>query len=170
MKILALIEKDFEDLEHSYPVIRLREAGYEVVVAGPEAGVTYHGKHGVPDTSDIAFSDVDPKAYAGILIPGGWAPDKLRRYEKVLEIVRSMESDKKLIATICHAGWVVISAGVTEGKTVTSTVGIRDDMVNAGATWKDQAVVIDGHWVSSRSPGDLGPYMRAILSFLEDHK
>ncbi len=170
MKILALIEKDFEDLEHSYPVIRLEEAGYEVVVAGPEAGATYYGKYGVPGKSDITFSEVDPADYAGLLIPGGWAPDKLRRYDEVLEIVRAMERDKKLIATICHAGWVVISAGVTEGKTVTSTVGIRDDLVNAGATWKDQAVVVDGHWVSSRSPRDLGPYMRAILSFLEDHK
>ncbi|MBQ9058436.1 MAG: type 1 glutamine amidotransferase [Atopobiaceae bacterium] len=165
-RILSLVSEDFEDLELWYPYHRLVEEGCTVDLAGEKAGETYHGKYGVPCTSDISFFDVDPADYDALLVPGGWAPDKLRRFPEVLEIVRAMDRDHKPIGQICHAGWVLISAGILEGKTVTSTPGIKDDMTNAGATWVDEASVVDGHIVSARRPPDLGAYMRDFISVL----
>lgn len=165
-KIIALIGEDFEDLELSYPVLRLREAGCEVTLVGEEANHVYHGKYGVPWTSDAAFGDINPDDYDGILVPGGWAPDKLRRFPIVLDMVRSMDAAKKPIGEICHAGWVLISAGILKGKTVTSTPGIRDDMTNAGAVWVDEPSVVDGHIISARRPPDLPEYMKDYLRVL----
>ena len=165
-RILSLISEDFEDLELWYPVHRLREEGIEVVIAGEKAGVAYHGKYGVPCESEASFCDVDPADFDGLLVPGGWAPDKLRRYPEVLAIVRAMDAAEKPIGQICHAGWVLISAGILGGRTVTSTPGIKDDMTNAGATWVDEASVVDGHIVSARRPPDLGPYMKDFLRVL----
>ncbi len=165
-RILALIGEDFEDLELSYPVLRLREAGCRVDLVGEEAHHVYHGKYGVPFESDLSFDEVDAADYDGILVPGGWAPDKLRRFPKVLSLVRDMDAAGKPIGEICHAGWVLISAGILKGRTVTSTPGIRDDMTNAGATWVDQASVVDGHIVSARRPPDLPEYMKDYLKVL----
>lgn len=161
-KIIALVDHDFEDLELWYPVMRLQEEGATVHLVGDEKGKKYIGKYGVPATSDFAFSDVSSTDYDGILVPGGWAPDKLRRYPEVLTFVKEMDKVKKPIGQICHAGWVLISAKILEGRTVTSTPGIRDDMENAGATWLDEAVVVDGHIISSRRPPDLPPYAKAF--------
>ncbi|MFC7371120.1 type 1 glutamine amidotransferase domain-containing protein [Fictibacillus iocasae] len=165
-KVLSLVHHDCEDLELWYPVLRLREEGAVVDLVGEKAGETYIGKYGVPAESDYAFGDVKAEDYDAILVPGGWAPDKLRRFPEVLEMVRHMEAEKKPIGQICHAGWVLISAKVLEGKKVTSTPGIRDDMENAGAEWLDEAVVVDGHLVSSRRPPDLPDYMRAFVDVL----
>ena len=165
-KILALIGEDFEDLELSYPVLRLREEGCQVDLVGEEAGHVYHGKYGVPFASDLSFDQVEAKDYDGILVPGGWAPDKLRRFPKVLKLVREMNEAGKPIGEICHAGWVLISAGILKGRTVTSTPGIRDDMTNAGATWVDEASVIDGNIISARRPPDLPAYMKDYISVL----
>ncbi|MEE1228701.1 MAG: type 1 glutamine amidotransferase domain-containing protein [Lachnospiraceae bacterium] len=165
-KILSLISEDFEDLELTYPVLRLREEGCQVVVAGEKAEHTYHGKYGVPFDSDISFYDVDPDDYDGLLVPGGWAPDKLRRYPEVLEIVRRINAAGKPIGEICHAGWVLISADILKGKTVTSTPGIKDDMRNAGATWVDQPSVVDGNIISARRPPDLPAYMKDYIKVL----
>ena len=165
-KILALIGEDFEDLELSYPVLRLREAGCQVDLVGEEAGHTYHGKYGVPFASDYSFDQVEAADYDGLLVPGGWAPDKLRRFPKVLQIVREMNEAGKPIGEICHAGWVLISADILRGKTVTSTPGIKDDMTNAGATWVDQASVVDGNIISARRPPDLPEYMQDYLTVL----
>jgi protease I len=165
-KILALIGEDFEDLELSYPVLRLREEGCLVDLVGEEAGHVYHGKYGVPFASDLSFDQVEAKDYDGILVPGGWAPDKLRRFPKVLQLVREMNDAGKPIGEICHAGWVLISAGILKGRTVTSTPGIRDDMTNAGATWVDEASVIDGNIISARRPPDLPAYMKDYISVL----
>lgn len=167
-KVIALVDHDFEDLEHWYPVYRLQEEGAEVKLAGPESGKTYYGKHGVPATTDAAFPDIDSNNYDAILVPGGWAPDKLRRYSEVLTLVQEMNEAKKPIGQICHAGWVLISAGILEGKKVTSTPGIKDDMTNAGATWIDEPVVIDGHLVSSRRPPDLPNYAKTFADVLAD--
>lgn len=165
-KVLQLIDHDFEDLELWYPVLRLREAGAEVVLAGEAAKVTYHGKYGVPAVSDVAFGAVDPADYTALLVPGGWAPDKLRRYPEVLRLVQAFDAAAKPIGQICHAGWVLISAKILTGRKVTSTPGIRDDMENAGAIWLDEPVVVDGHLVSSRRPPDLPDYMAAFLAVM----
>ncbi|RLL44835.1 type 1 glutamine amidotransferase [Oceanobacillus piezotolerans] len=167
-KVIALVENDFEDLELWYPVLRLQEEGAIVHLVGKEAKKEYIGKYGVPATSDYAFSDVNAEDYDAILVPGGWAPDKLRRYPEVLEMVRSMNDQQKPIGQICHAGWVLISARILEGKNVTSTPGIKDDMTNAGANWSDEAVVVDGHLVSSRRPPDLPPYVKAFADKLAE--
>jgi protease I len=166
-KVLSFVHEDFEDLELWYPIHRLREEGAIVDLVGEDAGYTYKGKYGVPATSDYAFKDVDPNDYDALLVPGGWAPDKLRRFKEVIEIVQHMEERKKPIGQICHAGWVLISAKILNGKTVTSTPGIRDDMENAGAKWLDEAVVVDGHLISSRRPPDLPDYMREFIQVFE---
>nr|WP_036671038.1 type 1 glutamine amidotransferase domain-containing protein [Paenibacillus sp. HGF5] len=165
-KVIALVDEEFEDLELWYPVYRVREEGAEVHLAGLEKGKTYTGKYGVPAQAEYSFEELNSKDYDGILVPGGWAPDKLRRYDKVLQLVKEMNEDQKPIGQICHAGWVLISAKILDGVTVTSTPGIRDDMENAGAIWKDEAVVTDGHIISARRPPDLPPYGKAFCDAL----
>ena len=164
--VICLLDDEFEDLELWYPVYRVREEGASVLFAGPEKGRTHIGKYGVPAKADLSFDEVDSQAIDGLLVPGGWAPDKLRRYPKVLELVKEMDAARKPIGQICHAGWVLISAKILEGRKVTSTPGIRDDMENAGATWIDEAVVVDGHIISSRRPPDLPPYGKAFVEAL----
>ena len=164
-RVLALISDDFEDLEVWYPVLRLREADVEVVFAAEKPGL-YHGKYGVPCEVETSFNDVDAKDFDGLLVPGGWAPDKLRRFPKVLDLVREMNLEGKAIGEICHAGWVLASAGILKGRRVTSTPGIKDDMRNAGAEWVDEACVIDGNIVSGRRPPDLPAYAVAFLDVL----
>lgn len=163
-KIIQLVDDEFEDLELWYPVLYLRGEGVEVMLAGMEKGRTYMGKYGVPAVTEIAFDAINPSEYDGILVPGGWAPDKLRRYPKVLEMVRHMDEHKKPIGQICHAGWVLISADILNGKNVTSTPGIKDDMTNAGAIWHDEPVIVDGHLISSRRPPDIPYYMKAFAA------
>ncbi|QDU57487.1 type 1 glutamine amidotransferase domain-containing protein [Aeoliella mucimassa] len=165
-RILSFVGDIYEDLELWYPKLRMIEAGAEVVLAGPAAGVTYQGKNGYPAESDIAIADVNPSDFAGLLVPGGFMPDKLRRDARVLEIVREFDADGKLIAAICHGGWIPISAGVYRGVRVTGSPGIKDDLVNAGAVWEDEAVVIDRHFVSSRKPDDLPEFCLGMLEVL----
>lgn len=165
-RVLAFVGDIYEDLELWYPKLRLIEAGAEVVVAGPEYRQTYAGKHGYPCISDIALSDVDPDSYSALLVPGGFMPDKLRRDEWVLEIVRRFDAAKKPIAAICHGGWIPISAGVYRGVRVTGSPGIRDDLRNAGAHYEDAAVVVDGHHISSRRPDDLPDFCRAFIQVM----
>ncbi len=165
-RVLTLVHEDFEDLEFYYPYYRLQEAGAEVVIAGEQAGKKYHGKYGVPTVSDIGYGDVQEKDFDALLVPGGWAPDKLRRFPEILALVRAMDARKALIGQICHAGWVLISAGILNGRQVTSTPGIRDDMENAGARWVDEPVVVDGNLVSSRRPPDLPAYARVLVEQL----
>jgi protease I len=165
-KVLALVHQDYEDLELTYPTLRLREEGVEVKIAGEKSLFEYRGKYGYPIVSDCAYEDIDPEEFDGLIIPGGWAPDKLRRYPKVLKIVQHMDANNKPIGQICHAGWVLVSAGILKGKKVTSTTAIKDDMVNAGATWVDEAVVVDGTLISSRQPKDLPVYMKAYIEVL----
>lgn len=165
-RVLALVHTDFEDLELWYPILRLREEGAEVILAGEGKHVQYIGKYGVPAVSDIDFSEALEMNFDGILVPGGWAPDKLRRFDEVIEVVKRMDAEKKPIGQICHAGWVLISADILRGKTVTSTPGIKDDMNNAGATWVDVPSVVDGHIVSARKPADLPEYMKDFIKVM----
>ena len=157
----------YEDLELWYPKLRLIEEGAEVVVAGPEKGKNYSGKHGYPCKSDVAIEKVYDKNFDALIIPGGFAPDKLRRIKKVKQLVTGFQKSNKLIAHICHAGWIPISAGIMKGYRCTSTPGIKDDLINAGATWVDEPVVIDRMMVSSRRPDDLPEFMRGIFSVLK---
>lgn len=164
-RILCLVDHVYEDLELWYPKIRLEEAGWTVVVAGPEAGVTYSGKHGYPCVSDTAIADMQAADFDGLLLPGGFAPDKLRRDPHVLELTRAFHAAEKLIAFICHSGWIPISAGILQGRKATGTVGIKDDLVNAGAEWIDAPLVVDGHLISSRTPVDLHVFGKALVDW-----
>lgn len=165
--VVCLVDEEFEDLELWYPIYRVREEGYKVVLAGPEKGKKYIGKYGIPAVADAAFGDIDADAIEGLLVPGGWAPDKLRRYPEAIALVQAMDKQAKPIGQICHAGWVLISAKILQGRTVTSTPGIRDDMENAGATWLDEEVVVDGNLISSRRPPDLPAYAKAFVQALQ---
>lgn len=165
-KVLIFVGHDYEDLELQVPKYRLIEAGAEVVVAGLEAGAIYHGKHGYPQRSQVTVAAVDPGQFDALVIPGGWMPDKLRRDPHVLSITRAMSDAGKCVASICHGPWIDISAGIVRGVRYTSTPGIKDDLINAGAIWLDQPLVIDGHHVSSRRPDDLPQFCRGFLQVL----
>ncbi len=165
-RILVFVDDVYEDLELWYPKLRLQEAGAEVVVAGPKAGEVYSGKHGYPCRSDATIGEMRSADFSGVVLPGGFMPDKLRRDPRVLELVREFSAASKLVAAICHGGWIAISAGVYRGVRVTGSPGIKDDLINAGAHWEDAAVVVDRHFVSSRKPDDLPEFCRSILQVL----
>ena len=169
-RIAAVVDDVYEDLELWYPRIRLEEEGWKVVVAGPEPGKVYTGKHGYPCRTDIGFADLREADFDALLVPGGFAPDKMRRDKRLLALVRDMHAAGKLIGFICHAGWVLISAGILRGKRATSTVGIRDDMVNGGALWVDEPLVVDGNLVSSRTPADLPFFAKGMVDWLASPK
>jgi len=166
IRVLTLVGDDYEDLELWYPKLRIEEAGGHVTLAGALSGRTYRGKHGYPCTSDACIADMEAADFHGIVVPGGWMPDKLRRDEKVLELVRDFAAQGKLVAAICHGGWIPISAGVYRGVRVTGSPGIKDDLMNAGAIWSDEAVVVDRHFVCSRKPSDLPVFMVAVCDQL----
>ncbi|WP_417735509.1 type 1 glutamine amidotransferase domain-containing protein [Rosistilla oblonga] len=165
-KILVFVGDIYEDLELWYPKLRLIEAGAEVVVAGPAANTNYAGKNGYPCVSDTAIDDMDAGDFTGLVVPGGFMPDKLRRDPKVLQIVRDFHEAGKPIGAICHGGWIPISAGVYKGIRVTGSPGIKDDLINAGAIWEDAAVVIDRNHVTSRRPDDLPDFCRGLIEVL----
>jgi protease I len=165
-KILIFVGDDYEDLELWYPKLRLEEAGATTVLAGQEARHTYRGKNGYPCESDAAVIELAAGDFDGVVVPGGWMPDKLRRDPKVLELTRDFNTAGKLIASICHGPWINISAGIVKGVKMTSTPGIKDDLTNAGATWIDAPVVVDRHHISSRRPPDLPAFGEKIVEFL----
>lgn len=165
--ILIFVENGYEDMELMYPKYRLEEAGYRVVVAGPKAGQEYIGKHGYPCTSDAALFDMQEGNFAGVICVGGWAPDKLRREKKVKDLIAEFSHSGKLVAAICHGGWMPVSAGVYRGVRVTGSLGIKDDLVNAGAVFEDSPAVVDRNFVSSRKPDDLPAFMQAVLTILD---
>lgn len=165
-KVLILAADDFEDMELLYPLYRLREEDVSVTVAGlDEYPVTGKKGHGPVDV-DATVDEVGAAGYDALVIPGGYAPDKLRRSQAVLDLVRAFDEDGKPIAFICHAGWVPISARILKGRRATSVAAIRDDMVNAGTDWVDEVTVVDGNLISARTPADLGPWMKALLQAL----
>jgi len=165
-RVLILAADDFEDTELLYPLHRLAEEEIAVVVAGLDERPV-HGKKGHgPVAVDTSVDKVAESDFDALVIPGGYAPDKLRRSEAVLSLVREFDAAGKPIAFICHAGWVPISAKILSGRRATSVSAIRDDMVNAGVDWVDQAAVVDGNLISARTPADLGPWMKALLTAL----
>ena len=164
-KVLIFAGPLYEDLELWYPKIRLEEDGVATVVAGLGEKV-YQGKRGYPVTVDTSVDEVDAAQFHGLVIPGGFAPDQLRRSAKVLQLTRDIYQAGKPVAFICHAGWVPISAKIVKGKRATSVRAIKDDMENAGVVWEDSAVVVDGNLISSRTPADLPQFCRALLAAL----
>ncbi len=166
LRVLMFVGDDYEDLELWYPKLRLIEAGVEVTLAGPKANHHYRGKHTYPCISDVAIADVDANDFHGVICPGGFMPDRLRRDPLVLRLVRHFAESEKLVAAICHGGWIPISAQVYRGVKVTGSPGIKDDLVNAGALWEDLPVVVDRHFVSSRKPDDLPMFCRGMLHVL----
>jgi protease I len=155
----------YEDLELWYPKIRLEEEGAATTVAGL-GEKTYPGKRGYPVTVDTNVDAVDAQRFDGLVIPGGFAPDQMRRYEKVLQITRDIYQAGKPVAFICHAGWVPISAKILKGRRATSVRAIKDDMENAGVIWEDSPVVVDGNLISSRTPADLPQFCKALIAAL----
>lgn len=168
-RIAILVDNIYQEMELWYPLYRFREAGAEVVLVGPKAGQTYTSKLGYPATADRSYDDVKPADFDGVIIPGGYAPDHMRRHEKALALVKELNSQGKLVAAICHAAWVLCSAGgMLRGRRATSFFAIKDDVINAGATWEDAEVIVDGNLVTSRKPDDLPAFCRAAIEVLQD--
>lgn len=166
-----LIEDEYEILEAWYPKLRLEEAGAKVVVIGSGEKDTYGSKEQYPMAADIAVADVKASDLDGIIVPGGFAPDHMRRHPQMIQLVRDVHAAEKLVASICHGGWILASADVLRnGRRVTGYGPIKDDLVNAGGDFVDEEVVVDGHVVTSRTPVDLVPFLRAILAQLESQK
>lgn len=167
-RIAIYVGDDYEDLELQVPKYRLLEAGFDVVIAGLEAGVMHHGKHGYPQMAHAAVRDLNPADFAGLVVPGGWMPDKLRRAAEVKKFTAAIAAAGKPIASICHGPWIDISSGIVKGVTYTSTPALTDDLTNAGATWVDQPVCVDAKHrrVSSRRPDDLPMFCSEFLKML----
>ncbi len=163
--IIILCEADYEDLEVHYPRLRLIEEGAKVAVAGTGAP-SYTGKRGYPIKTDLSAADAKVSDWDAVVIPGGWAPDRMRCYDFVNAFVRAMHGAGKPVAAICHAGSVLVSADIVRGRTVTSYVAVRDDLKAAGAEWVDKEVVVDGNLITSRTPADLPAFCRALIGAL----
>src|SRR5687768_6727958 len=161
-RILILCGPDYEDMELHYPRYRLMEEGADVVVAGI-GDTTYKGKKGYPVTVDAQVSDLAARDFDAVLIPGGYAPDHMRRSEELLSLVREIHDEGKTVAAICHAPWVAISAGILKGRRMTCVPAIKDDVINAGADYVDEPVVVDGNLVTSRRPDDLPVFLPAVI-------
>ena len=161
-KAAVLVEQQYQEMEVWYPYYRLREAGCAVTLVGPEAGHSYPSKLGYPAKSDKAAKDVSADDFDAIVIPGGFAPDFLRRHESVLRLVGGMAEQGKIVAAICHGPWVLCSTQALKGKRATCFFAIKDDVSNAGARYVDAEVVRDGNLITSRKPDDLPAFMQAI--------
>ncbi len=160
---MVLVEDGHEDVELWVPYYRLLEEGAEVVLAGHEKRI-YSSKHAYPCDVDAAASDLKAKDFDAVVIPGGVAgPDRMRQHKEVLAFVRTMNDQRKVVAAICHAAWVPISAGMVKGRRMTSYASVRDDCINAGADWVDKECVVDGNFITSRHPDDLPEFCRAIV-------
>jgi protease I len=163
-RFVILVDTQFNDHEFWYPFYRLKEAGAEVTVVAAAAGKTYEGKYGTPAKAAKAPAELNVADHAGIIIPGGYAPDHMRRDQNMVSLVRAFDQQGKVVAAICHAGWMLVSAGILKGRTVTSFFAIKDDLVNAGAKWRDHEVVTDRNLITSRTPDDLPAFMRTIIA------
>ena len=167
-KIVVLVGPEFEDLEFWVPVMRLQEEGAAVIIAGPKAGEIFKGKIGIPAKAEVAFEEVDPTKVDAIVIPGGWAPDELRRYESVKRLVKTLYDSNKIVTMICHAGLVGISAGIVNGHEATGSEGIKDDLINAGATWKDEPALRSGNLVWGRVVADIPAFCHELIKALSE--
>lgn len=167
-RVAYLIEEGFEDLEFWVPLMRLREEGARVTVVGSGSADRYQGKHYLQATPDVRAEQVSPDDFDALVVPGGWAPDKLRRYPAILDLVRGVHQQGKIVASICHAGWVLASAGIVDGRRATGSTGIKDDMVNAGATWVNEPAFRDGNLVWGRVVDDIPDFCRELVEALAE--
>jgi deglycase len=165
-KVVVLLAEGFEDLEFWVTVMRLREEKADVTIAGPSTDAV-RGKHGLEATADVLVADVSADALDAIVVPGGWAPDKLRRYEAVTNLVRTMHERGRIVGLICHAGLVGISAEIVKGSRATGSLGIKDDLVNAGAVWVDEPAFRDGNIVWGRVVEDIPDFCRELVTAIE---
>jgi protease I len=163
-KIAILVDNMYQEMEVWYPLFRFQEAGATIVTVGATAGQTYTSKLGYPVKADKSYGEVTAAEFEGVVVPGGYAPDHIRRHEKALEFVRDFDKQGKLIAAICHGPWVLCSTGILKGRKATSFFAIKDDVINAGARWEDAEVVVDGNVVTSRKPEDLPAFCRESIA------
>lgn len=165
-RVAILVENLYEDLEFWYPYYRLKEAGAEVTVVGSGSAEVYKGKHGLEAKPQTSADKVGARDFDAVVIPGGYAPDYMRRYPSVVGFVKEMNDVGKPVAAICHAGWVLVSAGIAKGRTMTCFSSIKEDVINAGAKYVDKSVVRDGNLITSRFPADLPDFCREVISVL----
>lgn len=166
-KIAVLVAEGFEDLEYWVPVMRLQEEGAEVISVGPNLE-SVSGKNALSAQAEVTTSDVSASDLAGLVIPGGWAPDKLRRYPEITDLVREIHDQDKVVGIICHGGLVAISAGIVESVSATGSLGIKDDLENAGATWVDKAAFREGNLVWGRVVPDIPAFCRELIAALAE--
>ncbi len=166
-KIIVVVEEMFNVFEFWYPYYRLKEAGAEVVVVGSGSADEYTGKPGTKVKADVSADQISVAEFDGIIIPGGYAPDLMRRYPSMVQLVKDLFQAQKVVGAICHAGWMLASAKIIKDRTITSFFAIKDDLIHAGANWVDQEVVVDGNLITSRKPDDLPAFMRAIIQALK---
>ncbi|MFI4986298.1 MAG: type 1 glutamine amidotransferase domain-containing protein [Alphaproteobacteria bacterium] len=167
-QIAVLAENQYQELELWYPVLRLREAGANVVVVAPAAGQVYASKLGYPVTPDFAVGEFEAADLDAVVIPGGFAPEGMRRHKPMVDLVRKVHDQGSLVAAICHAGWMLASAGIARGRRLTCVPIIKDDVINAGGDYVDEAVVRDGNLITSRLPSDLPLFCSAIVRYFEE--
>jgi protease I len=165
-RIAVFVDNHYQEMEVWYPYFRLKEAGAECVMVGCEAGKTYSSKLGYPAKADKAYEHVSANDFDGVVVPGGYAPDVIRRYPKAIQFVKDIDAQGKLVASICHGPWVLCSAGVLKGRRATCFFAIKDDVVNAGARYEDSEVVVDNNLVTSRKPEDLPAFCREAIRVL----
>lgn len=170
VKVAVLVEDIYENLELWYPVLRLREEGAQVLIVGPKAGETYKSKEGYPAKADTAADNLTASEIDAVIIPGGYAPDRMRRHEAMVRLVKEAFESGKIVAAICHGGWMLAEADIIRGRTVTSFYAIKTDLINAGANWVDREVVRDGNIITSRVPSDLPAFMSVIIEALTEAK
>lgn len=163
----VLLENQYQELELWYPVLRLREAGAAVTVVGPATGEVFASKLGYPATADVAIGDVDAGDFDVVIVPGGFSPEYLRRNPPFVDLVRKADEQGKTVAAICHAGWMLATAGIVSGRRVTSNASMRDDVINAGGHWVNEPVVVDGNLITSQLPNDLPLFLKAIIEHVE---
>jgi len=166
-KIAVLVENGFEDIELLYPYYRFQEAGYRVEVVGPEAGVVYSGKKGGSIKSTLTPGDIDLDEYAAVIVPGGWAPDRMRTKPGIVQLIRDADSKGLVIAAICHAAQLLVEADILRGRKLTCVRSVSTDVKNAGGEYLNQEVVVDGNLVTSRTPPDMPAWCRETLRVLE---
>lgn len=167
MRIAILTAPLYEDVELLYPYYRLLEAGHDVELVGCDAGADIGGKRGTSVTTTVAASDVDAGSFDAVVVPGGYSPDHMRRCPPMVELVRAAGEAGRPVAAICHGPWMLASTGLAAGRTLTSFPSVKDDLVNAGATWVDEEVVVDEGVITSRNPDDLPAFMKALLAELD---
>jgi len=167
-KIAVLAADEYYDPELVYPYYRMKEAGAEVKIVGTSTSAdVVHSKYGYEVKIELKADEINPDEFDAVIVPGGWAPDRLRRCEATLNLVKELFQQSKVVAAICHAGWVLVSADILKGKTATSVFAIKDDLINAGANWVDEEVVVDGNLITSREPKDLPAFCREIVKALK---